>query len=498
MLKQQSSAAIVLFTATLVIGLAQAAPYYQNNTLAPYVQDNTGYTPSMQGNTGYAPTMQGNTGYAPTMQGNTGYTPAMQGNTGYTPAMQGNTGYAPAMQPPAAYPSTGMGNTPSMQYQPSPVFQQGMMQNQPQNYNINPIYVVRALPMNNTVKLGGTVIPFKDVTLSAQIPGRIEFIAGSEGDFLEKGQVLVTIDDDDLIAQRRAALAELTNAQAAIRNAQVQYSRELISPQSRNINRSPGMGMPSMFDQFFTRGMGDTMGMGNSGMDRHADLYSRGTAVNTAQSRMLRARSKLEEVDAKIRDSRSVAPFSGLIVKKLVEVGDTVQPGQPLLNFADTKALQLQVDVPARLMPGIQPGMIVDAKLDVGNKHIKAKVAQIFPMADVQRHTVTVKFDLPEGVPGGPGMYAEVIVPNISAPSRNVIIVPATAVRQRGSLYVVYRLNDKNEPVIRYVRLGEKINENMVTVLSGLQNNDSILVNPMANINRGLSPVSSGQNPVQR
>jgi hypothetical protein len=76
--------------------------------------------------------------------------------------------------------------------------------------------------------------------------------------------------------------------------------------------------------------------------------------------------------------------------------------------------------------------------------------------------------------------------------------VPATAVRQRGSLYVVYRLNDKNEPVIRYVRLGEKINENMVTVLSGLQNNDSILVNPMGNINQGLSQDRSRQSPVQR
>jgi RND family efflux transporter MFP subunit len=187
-----------------------------------------------------------------------------------------------------------------------------------------------------------------------------------------------------------------------------------------------------------------------------------------------------------------------LIVKKLVEVGDTVQPGQPMLNFADTKALQLQVDIPARLMPGIQPGMVVDARLDVGNKYVKAKVAQIFPMADVQRHTVTVKFDLPEGVPAGPGMYADVIVPNISAPSRNVILIPSTAVRQRGSLYVVYRLNDKNEPSIRYVRLGEKINENMVTVLSGLQNNDSILVNPTGFINQGLSQDRSRQSPVQR
>ncbi len=468
MLKKLLSSGVVLLIAISVIGNVQAAPpYYQNRAQAPYTQGNTGYPSTGMGSTPLAP-------------------------------YQSAPAYQQGVQPSTGYPSTDMGSAQSMSYQSAPVFQQGMMHTPQQHYSNNPVYVVRARPMSSTVKLGGTVIPFKDVTLSAQIPGRIEFIAGAEGDYLEHGQILVAIDDDDLLAQRRAAVAELGNAESAIRNAQVQYSRELISPQSRNINRSPGMGMPSMFDQFFTRGLGNAMGYGSPGMDRHADLYSRGTAVNQAQARLLRTRSKLEEVDAKLRDTRAIAPFSGLIVGKLVEVGDTVQPGQPLLKFADTKALQLQVDIPARLMPGIQPGMIVDAKLDVGDKHIKAKVAQIFPMADIQRHTVTVKFDLPEGVPGGPGMYAEVVIPNVSVPSRNVIIIPATAVRQRGSLFVVYRLNDKNKPAIRYVRLGEKINENMVTVLSGLQNNDNILVNPTGKTNQDRPPASSGQNPVKR
>jgi len=422
--------------------------------------------------------------------------------------LSGNSGYYTQSQPLPSnqfsnqntYPTGTMQlqNNQPMSYQPAPIFQQGMVHQPSSNTHFDPVYYVKALPMNSTVKLGGTVIPFKDVTLAAQIPGRVEFIAGSEGDFLEAGEVLVTIDDDELLAKRRSALAELKNAEAAIRNAQVQYSRELISPQSKNINRSPGMGMPSMFDQFFTRGMGNQMGYGNPGMDRHADLYSQATAVNQAQARQLSARSQLEQIDAKLRDTRAIAPFSGLIVKKLVEVGDTVQPGQPMLNFADTKVLQLKVDIPARLMPGIQPGMIVDARLDVGDKHIQAKVAQIFPMADVQRHTVTVKFDLPEGIPGGPGMYAEVIVPNVSVPSRNVIIVPSTAIRQRGSLNVIYRLNESNKVEIRYVRLGENINENMVAVLSGLQDNDRILTNPPGNIKSGWSLDETGLGPERK
>lgn len=340
------------------------------------------------------------------------------------------------------------------------------------------IYTVREFPMPGNIKLGGTVIPLKAVTFTAQIPGRIEYIAGSEGDYAEEGQVLVAIDDDDLLAQRRSALAELSNADAVIRNAQVQYSREFISPQSRNINSMPGMGLPAMFDQFFTRNFGRGMGYGNPELDRHADLYSRGTDVNQAVARQVRARAKLDEVDARLRDTRAIAPFSGVIIKKLVEVGDTVQPGQAILELANTRNLQVMVDVPARLMPGIQVGMIVNAHLDIGDLDVQARVAQIFPIADSHRHTVTVKFDLPASIPGGPGMYAEVSIPNITAMPRHVMVIPAVAVRPRGSLNVVYRLDDNNRVGIRYVRLGEKLNAENVIVLSGLVDNDRILINP--------------------
>jgi len=53
--------------------------------------------------------------------------------------------------------------------------------------------------------------------------------------------------------------------------------------------------------------------------------------------------------------------------------------------------------------------MVVTARLDVGNKQVSARVAQIYPMADVERHTVTVKFDLPEGVPGAFRIFVNMI-----------------------------------------------------------------------------------------
>lgn len=329
------------------------------------------------------------------------------------------------------------------------------------------IITVQSTSAVSTMVLGGTVVPYKEVTLSAQIPGRIDFIAGMEGDWFDENTLLVAVNDDDLLAKRRQALAELSNADAAMRNAQVQYSRELWSPQSRSINRMPGMGMPSLFDQFFTKNMGSMAGYGNQELERHADLYSRSSGVSQAQSRVMQARSGLEEIDARLRDAKSVAPFYGVIVNKHVEVGDTVQPGVPLLSFADTRYLQIQVEVPARLMPGIQKGMIVPAILDVGDTQVEARIAQIYPMADIKRHTVTVKLDLPMGAPGGPGMYANVILPDTNAESRNLPVIPRTAIIP-GSLPGVCIVNDNNQPELRLLRLGEAVGDR-VTVLSGVR-----------------------------
>ena len=343
------------------------------------------------------------------------------------------------------------------------------------------VVTVMASRRPSVVTLAGTVIPYKAVTLTARIPGRVEFVAGTEGERFKNGDLLLSIDDDDLLAQRRAAVAEIGNAAASMANARMQYSRELYSPQGQSIYNKGGMGMPSMFDQMFTEGM-TNMVPGNVGgrpwLDRQADLVNRGTQINQAQARALTARSRLEEVDAKLRDTRSIAPFDGVITRKAVEVGDTVQPGQAMLDYTDTQYLQIKVDVPARQMPGLRVGMMVPARLDVGDTRVDARIAQIFPTADAQRHTVTVKFDLPQGVPGGPGMYAEVMVPDIAAPANTLPVIPESAVVWRGSLPGVFVIDHENQTQLRLLRLGDRAGAGLVSVLSGIQIGERIYANP--------------------
>ena len=344
------------------------------------------------------------------------------------------------------------------------------------------IVTVEASTTANAVTLGGTVVAFREVTLTAQIPGRVEFIAGTEGDAFKKDDILVAIDDDDLLAKRRSAVAQYNNALAAISNARVQYDRERWSPQSRSISKSGGMGMPNMFDQMFTQPMSQSMMPGNYGgdryVDREADLHGFGTQLTQAQNQQLQAKSAIEQIDASLRDARSFAPFDGVIIKKMVEEGDTVQPGQPLIEFADLTYLQVEVDVPIRLMSGLKKGMLVPVKIDVGNIRADARVAQIFPSADAVRHTVKVKFDLPLDVPGGPGMYAEVMVPDSSAQTGPVPVIPDSAVLWRGSLPAVYVAAADGKTELRLIRLGEYVSGDRVAILSGLKVGERVYATP--------------------
>jgi RND family efflux transporter MFP subunit len=241
----------------------------------------------------------------------------------------------------------------------------------------------------------------------------------------------------------------------------------------------------------FTRPMESVIGDRERGAERGADLFASGIQVQEAQNSMMRLQAELQALDTRIRDARSIAPFAGVIAKKFVEVGDTVQPGQPLLNFADVEYLQVEVDVPARLRPALREGMVVKAELDPNNRQVPVRVAQVFPVADSQRHTVKVKFDLPQGV-SQPGMYAKVLIPDTVSPARSSPAIPTTAIRYNGSLPAVYVLDDQGQPQLRLIRVGEDLTGGYVTVLSGLAAGERVLTNPGVRVTAGWAREPAG------
>jgi RND family efflux transporter MFP subunit len=215
-------------------------------------------------------------------------------------------------------------------------------------------------------------------------------------------------------------------------------------------------------------------------VERGASLFASRTRISQASHALQQARASIEQIDTKLRDSKSIAPFDGVIVKKHVEEGDTVQPGQPLLSFEDTGSSQIVAEVPVKLANLLEEGELLSANIDAHDIIIPVKVDNIFPTVDPTQHTVTVKFNLPTSRNIPAGTYAVIFIPN---PSKNkdtvMITVPTTAIAQRGGLPVVFVLDKETSKVgMRLVRPGQQLYNGKTVIEYGLSENDLVIDKP--------------------
>ena len=336
--------------------------------------------------------------------------------------------------------------------------------------------------IGSVITLGGSVIPRKMVNLSAQMPGDVVFLGGQEGDFFNKGTVLVQLDTAALLAKRRQAASQLASARAGHQNALVQFRREVVAPNAQ-ANSMMG-GMPSMLTTF-TDPMRSVSGKGSPGYERHSNLVGQDTQVITARNAIDQAMAAIAELDVNIENAYSRAPFDGVIVSKMAEVGDIVQPGMPLVVFADITRMQIQLEVPSRLINNLKEGNIVTARLESGET-IEVSVDRIFPMAQQDGgHTTTVKFGMPNDTAVKSGSYAEVLLADTSANAPKLPVIPATAVVWRGSLPAAYLLTAENSLKMKILRTGKTTAEGHITVISGLKSGDKIVKAPTASTRSG-------------
>jgi multidrug efflux pump subunit AcrA (membrane-fusion protein) len=345
------------------------------------------------------------------------------------------------------------------------------------------IFTVEEDTSSNAAVFGGGVIPHKMVKLIAQMPGEVDYIAGEEGDAFKNGAQLVKLDADSLLAKRQAAEAGLNSARAGLGNAYVQYRREQLTPNSQ-ANSMMG-GFPGLFSVFGDP-MREMVGEGDPDFERHSSLYGQGVQIQAAQGQVQQAEAGLRELDENLENTVSKAPFDGVIVKKMVEVGDVVQPGMPLVVYADTSHMQIQVEIPTRVVKRLKEGQVVGARLDRGGEPTRAKIARIFPMANLGGHTTTVKFDLPVGSIARPGMYAEVVISDPNKKQKGLPSIPESAISWRGSLPAVFLVSeDRTSLKMKTMRLGSRVRGNHYVVISGLSIGDRILKQPLASTRSG-------------
>mgnify|MGYP001564051101 CR=1 FL=1 len=356
------------------------------------------------------------------------------------------------------------------------------------NQNVNSfesvynIQTVSGMSLDKRALLGGVVVSSSQVNLSAQVSGDVLSVGGREGDMFKKGAVLVTLEQDSIQAQRDSAYAEIASANEALRNAGVQYSQSIVSP------NGGGMlgGVPSMFSMF-TDPMIKMSGQGNPEFDKFANRTSRYTSYQQAKNKLTQAENNLKQIESRLKDANISAPFDGVIVAKSINKGDIVQPGQTLLKFANIKELQVEVNIPSRLVRSLKLDTDYRIKLDIANIVVDAKLAQIYPIADNAKHSVKVKFDLPVNVPVLPGAYAEAEIFETGSGVLTPVVLES-AIMWRSSLPSVFVVNSiTNKTELRFVRLGEQVGKNKKSVLSGLKIGEKIIANPNILMVSGMS-----------
>lgn len=285
-------------------------------------------------------------------------------------------------------------------------------------------------------------------TVSAQTSGAIKAIYFDVNDQVEAGALLLSIDDTQQQAQLQQANANLAQAQAQNEDAQVLLKRNT-----------------RLFEQgTLSKGEFDST---------NARAKSAAAAVKAAQAALRQAQEQLAYTQVK-------APYSGLVKARHVELGELVNPGQPLMTGLALEPLRAVADLPQRVAAGYrQPEQI---QVQVGDTLLQPDQVVLFPYADERHHSVRLRAQLPAGSRAGdtalyPGQWTKV---RVQTGERSTLLVPAAAVLKRSELAAVYVLHN-GQPRLRQVRTGMQW-QDQTEILAGLQAGDIIITDALAQL----------------
>jgi RND family efflux transporter MFP subunit len=174
--------------------------------------------------------------------------------------------------------------------------------------------------------------------------------------------------------------------------------------------------------------------------------------------------------------TRLVAPFAGVVTARLADPGTVATPGVPLLQVDQAGALQLDATVDESAISTVHKGMKVPVTIDgASSAPLAGTVAEIDPAADPASHSFLVKIDLPSSRQLAAGMYGTA---EFVHGLRQAILIPRTAVVERGSLACAYVLDAEGIAQLRYLTLGAQQGD-QVEVLSGIAAGEKLVDAPL-------------------
>ena len=320
-----------------------------------------------------------------------------------------------------------------------------------------PVLAVERSSVPDLLEAVGTVRAAQTSTLASQMMGTLLEVRVREGDRVQQGQVLAVIDDSQPRAglsrataaetaseqQLVAADADLTLAEVTLKRYQVLFDKQTISAQE--------------FDVIKAR---------YRSAQAHREM---------AQADQAQAKAALAEARTLLEYTRIRAPFDGVITEKRADAGTLASPGMPIFTIEDIRRYRLEANVNEADLVYVKLGQVAPVLIDVfGDSSLKGQVAQIVPAADPGSRSFVVKMELPPDVRLRSGLFGRA---QFSRGTRQSVVIPRTAVVERGQLQGVFVLDENKVAALRYVTLGKGEGE-AIEVLAGLQGGERLVAKP--------------------
>lgn len=298
---------------------------------------------------------------------------------------------------------------------------------------------IESSPVDDYYETSGTVMAKNVGIIASKIMGSVTSVAVQEGQHVNRGQTLLTIDDSDIIQKVNAAGSAVEAAQQQKELADVTFSRYAKLYEEKALSRQE-------FDQVETQ-------------------------RKIAGSELGRANAMLREAQAYHEYAHVRAPFAGVVTNKKIDPGSMAIPGVQLLTVEDTTAFLVEALVDEKLSARIKVGTPVYISFDALNRTVNGKVSEIVPAIDPTSRTFVVKASV-NGTGLKSGLYAKV---RILSGTREAVTVPSSSIVERGQLTGVFAVDAKGIIAYRLVRTGRTFGGN-IEILSGLNTGDRIIV----------------------
>jgi len=292
-------------------------------------------------------------------------------------------------------------------------------------------------------RLDGVIEAVNQGTVAAQTSGRVAAILYDVNDFVPAGAVIIRLRSTEQHAGLAAAQATLAEATAREAEAQSRFHR-----------------IADMYQR---------------GVVPKATLDEATANRDTAVAHLNAARAGLENAQAGVGYTEIRAPYAGVVTKRLVQVGETVSPGTPLMSGLSLQFLRVTVDVPQSIVAQVR--RIRQAAVYIVERRIEATKVTIFPEASSPSSTFRARLELPENATDlYPGMFVKV---DFVTGEVERVMVPARAVVERSEVTAVYTLSADGRITMRQVRLGDRFGDRL-EILSGVVAGDRVALDPLA------------------